>query len=251
MDPRLAGIDRRLGEVGRILAVTGGKGGIGKSSVASILALVLAETRMRTGLLDLDLTGPSDHVILGLDGHFPTEGFGLEPPLVHGIRFMSVSYFLGQKPVPLRGADVTNAIIELLAVTHWGALDVLVIDMPPGLGDASLDLARLLRPAQYVVVAGRSRVVLETVRRMLRFLTDMRLPVAGVVENMARGQTEEVAQLARQFGAPFLGALPFDANIEDANGNAARISRTVLAGGLRQIRDRLLGHDPVAYGPGT
>ncbi len=244
MDPRLAGIDRRLGEVARILAVTGGKGGIGKSTVASILALVLAEGGMRTGLLDLDLTGPSDHVILGVDGQVPTEGFGLEPPLVHGTRFMSISYFLGQHSAPLRGIDVTNAIMELLAVTRWGALDVLVIDMPPGLGDVSLDLVRWLRRAEYLVVAGRSRVVLETVRRMLRFLTDLRLPIAGVVENMAHEQTEVVEQLARRFGVPFLGALPFDADFEEANGDVSRLPRTVLAGAVREVRDRLFRPDP-------
>lgn len=239
MDPRLAGIERRLGEVRRILAVTGGKGGIGKSSIASVLALVLAERGMHTGLLDLDVTAPSDHVILGVDGAFPTEEFGLQPPVAHGIQFMSVSHFIGENPTPLRGADVTNVIIELLAVTCWRALDVLVIDMPPGLGDASLDLARLLRRAEYLVVAGKSRVVLETVRRTLRFLTEIRAPIAGVVENMVREDSAAVEDLAKQFGVPFLGALPFDASLEDASGNAVNISHTAMARALRLVRDRL------------
>ncbi|MFI5396948.1 MAG: P-loop NTPase [Candidatus Binatia bacterium] len=243
MDPRLAGIDRRLAAVRRILAVTGGKGGIGKSSVASILALVLAERGMHTGLLDLDVTAPSDHVILGVDGAFPTEEFGLDPPVAHGIQFMSVSHFIGQNPAPLRGVDVTNVIIELFAVTCWRALDVLVIDLPPGLGDASLDLARLLRCAEYLVVAGKSRVVLETVRRTLRFLTEIRAPIAGVVENMARDDSAAVGDLAQQFGVPFLGALPYDADLEGANGNSSRISRTALAGALRRLRDQLFPFD--------
>ena len=240
MDPRLAGIERRLREVRRVVAVTGGKGGIGKSSVASILALLFAEAGVRTGLLDLDVTAPSDHVILGLQDCVPTEDFGLEPPVVHGMQFMSVSHFLGERPAPLRGADVTNVIIELLAITCWRALDVLVIDMPPGLGDASLDLLRLLRRTEYLVVAGRSRIVLETVRRMLRFLSECRVPIAGVVDNMAGADSAAVEQLARQFAVPFLGALPFDAAIEDANGDAARISRTALAAALRLVRDRLV-----------
>ena len=88
--------------------------------------------------------------------------------------------------------------------------------------------------------------MMETVRRMLRFLTDMRLPVAGVVENMAREQTEAVEQLARRFGAPFLGALPFDADIEEANGNVARITGTSLANGLRRVRDHLLRPAPAS-----
>jgi len=239
MDPRLAGIERQLGQVRRILAVTGGKGGIGKSSVASVLSLLLADAGVRTGLLDLDLTAPSDHVILGTDGLFPTEEFGLEPPVVHDIQFMTINHFLGSNPVPLRGVDVTNALIELLAVTRWQALDVLVIDMPPGLGDASLDVVRLLRRAEYLVLAGRSRVVLETVRRTLRLLTDLRVPIAGVLENMARGKSEAVEQLARQFAVPFLGSVPFDPAIEDAQGDVARIRQTAMAAALQHLKDRL------------
>jgi ATP-binding protein involved in chromosome partitioning len=245
MDPRFAGIERRLLDVRRILAVTGGKGGIGKSSIAAILALVLAERGVRTGLLDLDITAPTDHVILGLDGCRPTEEFGLQPPEVHGIQFMSVSHFIGDNPAPLRGADVTNVIIELLAVTCWRELDILVIDMPPGLGDASLDIVRLLRRAEYLIVAGRSRVVLETVRRTLRFLTDLRVPIAGVVDNMAREESATVEQLAQQFGVPFLGAVPFDASLEDATGSAVSIGRTAMAESLRLVLDRLFVRSPI------
>jgi ATP-binding protein involved in chromosome partitioning len=239
MDPRLAGIERRLADVRRILAVTGGKGGIGKSSIASILALALVEKGLRVGLLDLDVTAPTDHVILGADGCVPTEEFGLQPPQIHGIRFMSVSQFLGQQPAMLRGADVTNIILELLAVTCWGALDVLVIDMPPGLGDASLDLVRLLRRAQYLVVAGQSVVVVETVRRMLHFLTEMRVPICGLLENMARTPGGLVEALAREFDVPFLGTLPFDPRLEDAHGNAQRLHRTAVAAALRVVHDQL------------
>ena len=238
-DPRLAAVDRRLEGVKRILAVTGGKGGIGKSLVSSVLALVLAEKGHRAGLLDLDLTGPTDHVILGLDEGFPTEKFGLEPPVLAGIRFMSVSYFVGANPVPLRGADVTNALIEILAVTRWGELDALVIDMPPGLGDAMLDAVRLIRRAEYLVVATRSRVVLETVRRTLRFLVELRAPVVGVLENMSPGDSRAVRELAGSFGLPFLGALPRDETVEGAIGDLSRLARTPLVAALRGQRDVL------------
>ena len=240
LDPRYAGMERRLRAVRRIVAVTGGKGGIGKSSIASLLALVLAETGRRIGLLDLDITAPTDHVILGLDGIRPTERFGLEPPETHGIQFMSVSQFVGQTPAPLRGTDVTNALLEVLAVTCWREVDVLVIDMPPGLGDATLDLARLLPRAEYLVVAVASRVVLETVRRMLRLLADLRVPITGVLENMARDQGAAVEDLARQFGVLYLGAVPVDHGLEDANGSVERLSRTTAAAALRGIRDQLL-----------
>ena len=125
LDPRPAVIEKRLSDVKRVLAVTGGKGGIGKSMVASTLALVLREAGHCVGLLDLDFTGPCDHIILDIQGPFPEEVFGLVPPEVHGLRFMSVTHFVGEAPAPLRGEDVSNALIELLCITQWGDLDFL------------------------------------------------------------------------------------------------------------------------------
>ncbi|MGH0035388.1 MAG: P-loop NTPase [Myxococcota bacterium] len=239
VDPRPAAIERRLADVRRVIAVTGGKGGIGKSSVASLLALVLAREGVRTGLLDLDLTAPSDHLILGIDDRFPTEEFGVEPPCADGVHFMSVHYFLGDRAAPLRGGEVTQALSELLAITRWPALDVLVVDMPPGLGDVALDAARFVRRAEYLVVAGRSPLVLETVRRSLRLLHELRLPVLGVLENMRREGADDgndpVATLARTFGVPHAGTLPWDESFEAALGEADRLLRTPLARALREV----------------
>ena len=239
IDPRLAVVDRRLAGAQRILPVTGGKGGIGKSVVASLLALALAESGRRVGLLDLDLTGPCDHLILGVGRQTPAEEFGLKPPEVFGVRFMSVTHFIGDRPAPLRGTDVSNALIELLAITQWGELDFLIVDMPPGLGDAALDAARLVPRAEYLVVATPSRVVLETVRRTLRLLKQLELPVAGVVENMRREEGDAVATLARDLEVPLLGALPFDATLEAAAGDQDRLEATAFATALEPIRSAL------------
>jgi len=233
VDPRLAAVRKQLSGSRRIVAVTGGKGGIGKSLVASTLALTLAESGVKTGLLDLDLTGPCDHVILGAGDGFPREENGLEPPLLHGMRFMSVTYFVRDEPAPLRGTDVSNALIELLAITRWGELDVLVVDMPPGLGDTTLDSVLLFDRAEYLVVATRSRVVLETVRRTLRLLAQTRSRITGVVENMQRDESAAVQELAREAGVPFLGALPFDESVEDACGQAEQLSATPFAQAVR------------------
>lgn len=235
LDPRLAGVRLRLAEVERIVAVSGGKGGIGKSVVASTLALALAERGLATGLFDLDLTGPCDHLILGLGERQPSEEFGLDPPRVHGVRFLSVSYFAGERPAPLRGEELSDALIELLAVGHWGPTDVLVIDMPPGLGDASLDLVRLLRAAEYLVLANPSRVVLETVRRTLTFHRELGSRVAGVVENMSRGAPAASRSLAEEFGVPFLGSVPFDAELEGALGDARRLLATRAGAAIRAL----------------
>jgi ATP-binding protein involved in chromosome partitioning len=246
VDPRQVAIELRLRPVRRILAVTGGKGGIGKSSVASVLALVLARRGLRTALLDLDLTAPSDHVILGAADRFPTETHGVEPPRVEGVQLMSIAYFLREHAAPLRGADVTNALLEILAITHWDPADVLIIDLPPGLGDLALDAARWLPRAEYLVVGVRSRVVLETLRRMLRLLRDLDLPVAGLLENMARGEHDAVAAEARAFDVPWLGALPFDASLEAAYGDGARLAASPFARALEPIAGALLEREPEA-----
>jgi len=228
-------VDRRLERVGRILAVTGGKGGIGKTLVASTLALALAESGRRTGLLDLDLTGPSDHVVLGVEPGFPREEFGVEPPEIHGVRFMSITCFAGDTPAPLRGSDVTDALLELLAITRWGELDTLVLDMPPGLGDAMLDAVRLVGRAEHLVVATASRVVLETVRKNLQLLLRMGASVAGVVENMSRDGSARVREEAEERGVAFLGVLPFDEDVEAATGNPARLLGTRVGAAVREL----------------
>ncbi len=240
-DPRVAVIPRRLAGVERILAVTGGKGGIGKSLVSTTLALALGSAGRRVGLFDLDLTSPTDHVILGLAGEFPTEEFGLEPPAVAGVRFMSVRYFIGDRPAPMRGRELTDALIEILAVTRWQDLDVLVIDMPPGLGDTTLDVAHLLPRAEHLVVASSSALVKETARRMLRLLADLRAPVAGVLANMARDDRHGVGDLAEDHGVPFLGALPWDDGVEEALGNPQRLLEAPFGRAVRGIAARLVG----------
>jgi ATP-binding protein involved in chromosome partitioning len=239
MDPRLSAVEHRLAPIQRILAVTGGKGGIGKSSVASVVALLLQREGLRTALLDLDLTSPSVPVILGAGECAPTEEYGVEPPRVDGIELMSIAWFLKEHAAPLRGDDVTNALLEILAVTRWQPADVLVVDMPPGLGDVALDAARWLPRAEYLVVAGSSRVVLPTVRRMLRLLTGLSAPIAGVVENMSRGEPDAVRALAREFHVPFLGTLPWDEELEPATGDRARLERTAFAKALRELVRRL------------
>ncbi len=235
-DAREAAIDARLAGVETILAVTGGKGGIGKSFVAASLALAAADDGLRAGLLDLDLTSPSAHVILGFETRFPAEPFGIEPPEHEGVRTMSIAHFAKDAAAPLRGEDVTNALVELLAITRWGDLDLLVIDMPPGLGDAALDVIRLLARARYVVVATASPVALASIRRAAALLRRLRVPVAGVLENMRRRENDVVADLARSYDLPLLGHVPFDDDLEDAFGEAARLRGSPAFRALSAIR---------------
>ena len=181
------------------------------------------------------MTGPCGHVILGVDREFPEEEFGVRPPAIHGVPFMSVAYFTRSEPAPLRGADVSNALIELLAITRWCELEFLVIDMPPGLGDTTLDVVRLLPRAEYLVVATASQVVVETVRRTLRLLTRLESRILGCVDNMHRGKSNAVEQLSGETGVPFLGTVPFDDQIESAMGDPGRLVRSPIAAALRGI----------------
>ncbi|OGS19368.1 MAG: hypothetical protein A3J70_06215 [Elusimicrobia bacterium RIFCSPHIGHO2_02_FULL_61_10] len=216
IDPRPSVIEERLKGVKRIIAVTGWKGGIGKSVTACSLALLLAKKGCRTGLFDLDFAGASDHLILGAKGLFPKEEKGLEPPLLEGVKFMSVVFFSENKAVPLRGANVSDAIIELLAITQWGELDFLVLDMPPGINDAALDVMRFARKAEVLAVTTSSVIARDVLERSLALYRALKTPVLGVVENMARGAASK-GDAAR---------LRFDPGLEAALGSPAALLKT-------------------------
>lgn len=239
VDPRTSIISVRLGNVGRIVAVSSGKGGVGKSLVASTLALALTKQGYEVGLFDLDFTSPSTHVILGIEGVQPKEDKGIVPPVVNGLRYMSIVYYSGDYASPLRGADVSNALIELLSITRWGELDFLVIDMPPGIGDATLDLIRLIKNIEFLVVTTSSQLAFETVRKLLKLLKELKVPVAGVVENMKMGDSKSIQQQTRKLGLIFLGEIPYDTQVEEAIGNKNRLASTVLAKKVEEIASKI------------
>ena len=239
IDPRSVVVDERLAGVRRIIGVAGSKGGIGKSVVASTLALALADQGRRVGLFDLDFTSPSDHVVLGVDRSFPDEEFGIDPHRVHGIDMMSVAFFAGDAPVPMRGEAATSALLELLAITRWGEQDVLVLDMPPGLGDTSLDVIHLLPRLEFLLVGNGSRVVIESVRRALQLLVELDVPLLGMLENMRRGTEDAVSGLAASFGVDMLGSVPYDDGLEAALGDVARLRATAVYSTLRTIVERV------------
>ncbi len=235
MDPRLEIIDERLEKIGKLVAISGGKGGTGKSSVASLLALTLVQCGKNIGLLDLDFCGPSTHVILGIKGVYPKEEKGIIPPTVHNMKYMSIIFYSGDHPSPLRGIDLSNAIIELLAITRWGALDFLIIDMPPGIGDATLDTIRLMKRTEFFVVTTPSKLAFETVKKVLRMQKELGLPTIGVVENMKITDSSYVSQQIKVFDVPFLGSIHLDKDFENALGDVNKLSKTQFAGDIKKI----------------
>jgi ATP-binding protein involved in chromosome partitioning len=238
VDPRISVIDKRMKEIDRIVAVSSGKGGVGKSLVASTLALILAKRGYKVGLFDLDFTSPSTHIILGAEGLRPREERGIVPPAFHGLKYMSIVYYSGERASPLRGADVSNALIELLSITKWSAMHFLVIDMPPGIGDATLDLIRLIKNIKFLIVTTPSRLAFETVRKLMRLLRELKIPVIGVVENMKVNESKFVRQQVETASTAFLGQIPFDARIEEAMGNVNKLLETAFAKKVEEIASR-------------
>jgi len=225
-DPRIAVIEQRFEKVGKIIAVSSGKGGVGKSMIATSLALNLRDRGYKVGLLDLDFTSPATHVIMGVDGLYPEEDYGIIPPLAHELRYISITHYSLDEPAPLRGQDVSNAIIELLAITRWGELDYLVVDMPPGIGDATLDTIRLIPRIEFVVVTTPSRVAYQSVRRMIILLKELGIPMAGVVENMVMHPSDYVKSDVEKLGLEYLGSIDYDEAVEESLGDVDALSKT-------------------------
>jgi ATP-binding protein involved in chromosome partitioning len=208
LDPRITVIGERLTRIGRIVAVSSGKGGVGKSLVATTLALALSRKGCKVGLFDLDFTSPSTHLIMGIKNVQLKEDKGIVPPVVKSLAYMSLVHFSGDQPAPLRGVDISNGLIELLAVTKWGKLDFLVIDMPPGISDAVLDLLRL---------------------------QDLKVPIIGVVENMKTNNAKTIKQRTEKLGATFLADVPYDPKVEEAIGDVKKLLETVFAQKISEI----------------
>ncbi|RLF37032.1 MAG: ATP-binding protein [Thermoplasmata archaeon] len=240
MDTRISVIDKRLSNIKNVISVASGKGGVGKSLIASSLALILSKKGYKVGLLDLDLYGPSSHIILGVKNVLPEEEKGIIPPKVNNICFMSIVYFTEDKPSPFRGIDVSNIIIELLAITQWGRLDYLVIDMPPGIGDETLDVIRLIKKSRFLVVTTPSKVSMAAVGKLLTLLKELKLPIVGVVENMKMNNSGYVKNIVSKERIRYLGSIPFDTKIEEAIGDPLRLYKTSF---MKKLEDIVLSNN--------
>jgi len=239
VEPRISVIDKRLKDIKKIISVASGKGGVGKSLVASCLALHLAKKGYNIGLLDLDLYGPSSHIILGVKDVYPQEEKGIIPPMVHGIKFMSIVYYTEDKPSPFRGGDISNIIIELLAITRWGSLDFLIIDMPPGMGDETLDIIRFVKKSEFLVVTTPSKVSLGAVSKLLKILSELQLQNLGVIENMKINDSSFIKEEIKKMNIPFLGSIFFDEHLEDAIGNPDQLLKTDFMRNLNSTIQKL------------
>ena len=239
-DPRTSIIEERLKGIHRIVAVSSGKGGVGKSLIAATLALELVQRKCKVGLFDLDFTSPTTHIIIGATDAQPKEDKGLVPPKLNGLEYMSLVYYTGDQAAPLRGEDTSNALIELLAVTRWSDLDYLVIDMPPGIGDAVLDLIRLVKNVEFIIVTTPSRLAFETVKKLASLLQSLQIQIVGIIENMSFDRESSIKLQARKLGLPYLGEIPFDRSVEEAIGNPSALRDTTIGRHIKKIASKSL-----------
>ncbi len=220
--------------IGNVVAVASGKGGVGKSTVAANLALAWARQGARVGLLDADIYGPSQPLMMGLVGQRPVtrDQKRMEPLMAHGVAVMSIGFLIDpDQPMVWRGPMVTQALTQLLGDTLWGELDYLVVDMPPGTGDIQLTLVQRVPVSGAVIVTTPQDIALADALKGLRMFEKVAVPVLGVVENMSThvcskcGHEEHIfgaqggARLAADCGVDLLGELPLDIRIrEEADG---------------------------------
>jgi ATP-binding protein involved in chromosome partitioning len=228
--------------VSNIVAVASGKGGVGKSTIATNLSVALARQGARVGLLDADIYGPSVPRMLGLAGQRPEspDGKTMLPLKAHGIVAMSVGFLVDERqPMAWRGPMVTSALNQLLTQTEWGELDYLFIDMPPGTGDIQLTLAQRVPVSGAVIVTTPQDIALADARKGLEMFQKVNVPILGVIENMGVhvcsncGHEESIfgtdggQRLSDDYDVPLLGSVP-------------------LVGGIRELTD---AGTPPAMGP--
>ncbi|ANB18758.1 iron-sulfur cluster carrier protein ApbC [Dokdonella koreensis] len=224
--------------VKNVIAVASGKGGVGKSTVAANLALALKAEGAAVGILDADIYGPSQPRMMGVSGRPESpDGKTIEPPRGHGVPTMSIGLLVDEEtPMIWRGPMVTQALQQLLGDTRWGELDYLVVDLPPGTGDIQLTLSQRVPVAGVVIVTTPQDIALLDARKALKMFDKVKVPVLGIVENMAThvcsacGHEEHVfgagggERMAAQYGVPLLGSLPLDIRIrEQADGGTPTV----------------------------
>ena len=205
--------------VKNLIAVASGKGGVGKSTVTVNLAFSLAQTGAKVGLLDADIYGPSIPLMLGLNEKPNASETHVEPLIRNGVRVMSMGFLIpDDQPVVWRGPMVHGALTQFLTQVDWGELDYLLIDMPPGTGDAQLTISQNAPLTGAIIVTTPQAVSLADARKGMMMFQNVRVPILGVVENMSGTVFGHGggSKLAADFHVPFLGTLPLDAQVVES-----------------------------------
>ena len=242
--------------VDRIIAIGSGKGGVGKSTVSSNLAVALAKQGRRVGLLDADIYGPSQPRMMGVNKRPGSpDGKRIIPLQAHGVTMMSIGLMVDpDKAVVWRGPMLMGALQQMLGQVEWGELDVLIVDLPPGTGDVQLTLCQKTQLTGAVVVSTPQDVALIDARKALDMFSSLRTPVLGLIENMSMFHCPEcgheshifdhggVKAESDKFGIPFLGALPIDLDTRVAGdaGTPIAAGEGLMADAYAQLAKRFI-----------
>ena len=264
---------RGFQHVKHIIAVASGKGGVGKSTTAVNLALALDAEGAKVGLLDADIYGPSQGMMLGVEeGRRPNikDGKFFEPIRAHGLKAMSMSFMVDENtPMVWRGPMASGALQQILTQTNWEDLDYLIVDMPPGTGDIQLTLSQKVPVAGAVIVTTPQDIALLDAAKGIEMFKKVDIPVLGVIENMSMHQCPECGhishlfgsgggeRIAAEFGVPLVGQLPLSMDIrEQADGGTPTVKADpdsaismIYRDAARHIAARLWQGDVVTSGP--
>jgi ATP-binding protein involved in chromosome partitioning len=218
-------------DIRHIIAIASGKGGVGKSTTAVNLALALSTLGAKVGLLDADIYGPSQQLMLGVAEDVrpdQQDGQYLLPVPAHGLKTMSMGYLVSDRtPMVWRGPMAGGALAQMLEQTLWGELDYLIIDMPPGTGDIQLTLSQKASVAGAVIVTTPQDIALQDAKKGIEMFRKVEVPILGVIENMALhicsqcGHVEHIfgekggERIAREYGVPLLASLPLAMSIRE------------------------------------
>jgi len=224
-DPRLK--NREGLRIKNIIAIASGKGGVGKSTLAVNMAVALGQSGAKVGLLDADIYGPNTHTMLGVD-HIPAPQNGrIIPAEKSGIKLISIGLLVDPKqPLIWRGPMLHSAIKQFVMDVEWGELDYLIVDLPPGTGDAQISLSQVIDITAAVIVTLPQNVSVDDARRAANMFTQLSIPILGIVENMSYLKMPDGThnaifgegggvKLAEELGVPFLGEIPIDAEIRE------------------------------------
>jgi ATP-binding protein involved in chromosome partitioning len=226
---RTIAADDPLPETKNIILVMSGKGGVGKSTVATNLALALSRMGTRVGILDADMYGPSIPTLLGITGRPLTDGTKIQPLQRFGVKLMSMGFLLDDPKTAViwRGPMLHSALLQFVRDVAWGPLDYLVLDLPPGTGDVTLSLSQQLKGTAAVIVTTPQEVALQDVYKSVAMAKKVGIPIAGVIENESYfvcGQCStrhEIfgagggAKIAEHAEAPLLGQVPLDIKVRE------------------------------------
>jgi ATP-binding protein involved in chromosome partitioning len=231
MEGRALSMDELLPGVKNIVAVASGKGGVGKTTVSVNLALALAKTGAKVGLLDADIYGPSVPLMLGLKASPEVLNNKIQPPVVEGIKVISMGFFYEQSQQAgiYRGPIVSGIVKQFLTDVNWGELDYLIIDLPPGTGDAPLTIAQTIPITGILIVTTPQDVAMNVAVKAIGMFNKLNVPIIGVVENMSHLQCPHCSEqiylfgqgggrkISEDFKIPFIGEIPLHPKIREGS----------------------------------